>query len=318
MTSSRVDVDLVPAHRLGGVLRAARRSRGFSHSDLVARTGGVVSEALLAAAEQGHIRIQPAALETVAVALGVEIRELVPARAELVIDLDAGTISTRGGTRRYGSDPDPDEILVQYLALVHTLRGVEPGTPIPLRDVDLAVLSQALTVEAGVVRTKLVTLMGEPPDLIRRTRHLSRKLVVPAAGILVGATAVGALVFVLADGDDAADTGSHVGQAVVVEGDVELAPPLVAERDETGRVVVSERTPDPADTSRAPDGDPTTGDDDPTGVTPGTVTGPTADAELIDPEVVVRGPDGEAVPLAEPELIPPLVVERDDAPRDFD
>lgn len=298
VNDSTVDVDLVPAQRLGVVLRRAREQRGLTHAEVAARAGAVFTEATLRAVEDGDARLDAAGVEAVARALDVEVSELVPARADLVIDLDRGTIAAGEGSRAVGGDTD--EILTQYLALVYTLRGIEPGTPIPLRDVDLAVLSSALMIDTDVVKTKLVTLMVEPPAIVSaRTRLLRRKVIIPAAGILVGATAVGALVFVLNDGSaDPADTGSRVGQAVVVAAEVELAPPLVAERDAEGRVTVRERTGE---------------------AEPGAAPALQPEVELIPPLVVERGAEGGTVPSGSVELIPPLVVERgEDAPGSFD
>lgn len=298
VTDPMDDVDLVPAQRLGVVLRRAREERGLTHAEVCVRAGGVFTAATLWAVEDGNARLDAAGVEAVARALEVEVRELVPTRADLVIDLDRGTIAAGDGSRAVGDNPD--EILTQYLALVYTLRDIEPGSPIPLRDVDLALLSSALRLETDVVRTKLVTLMIEPPAIVSaRTRLLRRKVIVPAAGILVGVTAVGALVFVLNDASpEPADTGSRVGQAVVLDAEVELLPPLVAERDSEGRVTVRERTGE---------------------VEPGAAPALQPEVELIPPLVVERGAGGGTVPSGSVELIPPLVVERgEDAPGSFD
>lgn len=270
VNDSTVDVDLVPAQRLGVVLRRARQEQGLTHAEVSIRAGSVFTPATLWAVEDGKERLDAAGVEAVARALEVEVCELMPARADLVIDLNRGTIAAGSGSRAVGGDTD--EILTQYLALVCTLRDMEPGTPIPVRDVDLAVLSSALLVDTDVVKTKLVTLMSEPPAVIStRTRLLRRKIIVPAAGILVGATAVGALVFILNDSSpEPVDTGTRVGGAVVLDTEVELLPPLVAERDAEGRVTVSERTGD-AETGAAPVAQP--------------------EVELIPPLVVERGED---------------------------
>jgi transcriptional regulator with XRE-family HTH domain len=239
VNGSTVDVDLVPARRLGVVLRRAREQRGLTHAEVSARAGAVFTEATLRAVEDGDARFDAVGVDAVAGALDVEVRELVPARADLVIDLDRGTIAAGEGSRSVGGDSD--EILAQYLALVYTLRDMEPGTPTPLREVDLAVLSRALQLDTDAVKTKLVTLMVEPPAIVSaRTRLLRRKVIIPAAGILVGATAVGALVFILNDGSpEPVDTGSRVGQAVVFDTEVELISPLVVERGAEGEIVPS-------------------------------------------------------------------------------
>ena len=82
-----------------------------------------------------------------------------------------------------------------YLGLIVALRGGVPGTAIPLRQSDLEVLSDALLVEPEDIEERLALLMTNPRDRVgRRCRRLSRRAVVPEAGILVAATGEGLLV----------------------------------------------------------------------------------------------------------------------------
>jgi hypothetical protein len=135
------------------------------------------------------------------------------------------------------------EVLTQYLSLVYAMRDIEPGTPIPLRDLDIEVLCQALDQGAFDIERELHALMAETAPLARRTRSLRRRLVVPAAGVLVAATAIGTLVFVQRQDDTTAPASTpavsppattDVFEPVpVAPGELSVeVPPIVYERDD--------------------------------------------------------------------------------------
>jgi len=233
----------------------------------------------LAAIEDGRLRLEREELEMLSEIYRVRSGELIPDRGELVIDLESGTLAAGVHQRRLsGTVTDPDEVLVQYLSLVYAMREVEPGEPVPLRELDLDVLATALEDSASSLEGQLTALMSNPDDRVgQRTRRLRRRLVVPAAGILVGATAVGVLVLIQS-GDEA--------QPVP---DVDIGDAIVVERG--GEAEVRE------------------------GMAPGPEVAPAAgvmgEVELIPPMVVKRGQDGQIIEVtpSEVELIPPLVVE---------
>lgn len=199
---------IVPPTRLGRLLRTTREERGETREQVAARLGEGATPALLADVEGGTFDLTDRDVAVLSDAYGVQTRELVPSRSRLVIDLTQGTVAAAGERRAFATD-DPDEVLTRYLSLVYALRGLPAGTPVPLRDLDLAVLGQALRLGAGEVEARLVGLMQDPQQRVgTTTRDLRRRLIVPAAGLLVAVTAVGALVLVTRDGDKAdAETG---------------------------------------------------------------------------------------------------------------
>ena len=215
---------IVPPARLGHLLLAAREDRGETRAQVAARLGEGATEALLEEVEAGRVDLTDRDMAALTAAYGVATSELVPSRSRLVIDLANGTVAVAGERRAFATD-DPDEVLTRYLSLVYALRGLPAGTPVPLRDLDLAVLGQALRIGAGEVEARLVGLMQDPDDRVETTtRDLRRRLVVPAAGLLVAVTAVGALVLVTRDGDAASDpvppASSLIPAVVLEQGDV--------------------------------------------------------------------------------------------------
>lgn len=192
---------IVPPNRLGRLLRETREGRGETLEQVAARLGADATTALLLDVEGGTFDLTDRDVAVLSEAYGVQTRELVPARSRLVIDLTQGTVAVAGQVRAFATD-DADEVLTRYLSLVYALRGLPAGTPVPLRDLDLAVLGQALRMGAGEVEARLVGLMQDPEQRVgTTTRDLRRRLVVPAAGLLVAVTAVGALVLVTRDGE---------------------------------------------------------------------------------------------------------------------
>jgi transcriptional regulator with XRE-family HTH domain len=238
---------LIPTTRFGDVLRDAREHSGRSLDDL-SEAAEQLTVTRLQAIEDGRAQVDEDLVVTLAELYGVEATDLAAHRGELVIDLDRGTVSAGGAERSLpvhgdehvldASGPEGSEILTRYLSLVHALRGIEPGTPFPIRQLDVAVLGEALSWRQERVERELVQLMlDDTREIEHRTRSLRRRLIVPAAGVLVAATAVGALVFVRAS-NDGSPAPSSTNPAVVPAGEVDLGPPpLVLERDpETGEI----------------------------------------------------------------------------------
>jgi hypothetical protein len=93
------------------------------------------------------------------------------------------------------AQPSPQLVLGRYLALVQLLRAWSPGQPLPLRTDDLAVLGESLGLAPSTVERQLLDLL-ERGHSVEGLARLRRRLVIPAAGFLVGTTVVGALVLV--------------------------------------------------------------------------------------------------------------------------
>ena len=225
---------LVPPNRLGDLLAEARTAKGLTTAEL-ARTSSVrFSASALDEIESGGRTLNDVEL---AALYDVETGELVPVRTTLVIDLDGGTMSVGTRQERTVDTSSTDDVLIRYLSLVTTLRSLQPGTAVPLRQVDVEVLAEALSVERAEVTSRLSSLMSDPDNRVAdRARRLRRRRVVPAAGILVAATAVGVLLFVRSDDQVQSKTVSQTGGSFVeAPGEsTGLIPPQVVEAGPDG------------------------------------------------------------------------------------
>jgi hypothetical protein len=184
---------LVPPRRLGTLLRRARRSAGMELTELTAPSGLTVVE--LEDIEYGRRDLDDALLSVLVRTYGIEDAQLVPERSQLVIDLDDGRISVEG-TDDVGATPGPDAVLARYLGLVYRLRGLPVGAPLPLRDVDIEVLSSALELASEEVESRLHRLMRDRTRISEDQRRIRRQLLMPLVGIVVAATGIGTLVLV--------------------------------------------------------------------------------------------------------------------------
>jgi hypothetical protein len=187
---------VVPAWRLGGLLKSARETAGTSLDDLSARSGRYPVEEL-EAIEAGDRPLDDHEVDRILGLYGVEHDSLVPDRDELVIDLDHRELAAAGHTQALaGSAPSPEEVLGTYLTLVYTLRSAEPGTPVRLRQADVDVLARALALAVPDVEQRLEGLMADPQRVVlqQRSKLLRSRVLVPAAGVLVAVCVGGALV----------------------------------------------------------------------------------------------------------------------------
>jgi hypothetical protein len=230
---------LVPPVRLGRLLHDARLAHGETLSGLATRSGLAYDEEWFGRLESGHVSLDEPLVRWVSSLYGIGAGEIVPARSQLVIDLDEGAISI--GNRRAPLAPPSegtlsfDQLLGNYLALVYLLRDLPAGTPIPIREVDVAVLAQALQRAPRDVRTALGRLISTDGDsLVGRSAAMKRRLIVPVAGILVGLTAVGGLLLVRSTSSDAQSIdgpATEEGPAVTArEVPVDIGDAVVIER----------------------------------------------------------------------------------------
>ena len=225
------------------LLAEARRHHDESITELAERSGGAFAAGDLLALEGGTYPLDDETVRRAVDLYRVDPGVLAPERSRLVIDLDERRLRAGAFVEPLPA-PTADEVLATYLSLVYTMRHAVPGTPVSLRDADIAVLSRVLELTSADVETRLVDLMADPGDHVgTRHRWLRRRVLVPAAGILVAVTAVGSLVLVNA-GDDTtpavpvATSGVAPTESTVVEPPpASLIPPLVVERGPGGEAV---------------------------------------------------------------------------------
>ena len=153
---------------LGRQLRAVRRARGLSRSD-VARSAGLTSREL-AAFERGRAVMSDNDLWCLAGSCGVEIAELLPSRGPLTIAGDLSSL-TMGNNTRTGIG-GPDGLLRDYLAMITELRNLAPGSRVPLREPDLVALADALGGNPESIEARLHELTGASREEAARLRAM--------------------------------------------------------------------------------------------------------------------------------------------------
>lgn len=229
---------MIPPRRLGALLSDARAKQGNTLEDLAERSNGRFSLAALSSIERGSRDVSDEDARKLATIYGLESTSLVPPRSKLVVDLSEGLLTVDDRSLRVGrSSPSRDEVLARYLTLVYSMRRLEPGAPLTLRVDDLDVLGRALRVGSRTLETDLESLMAHPEQLLGwRSRLLKRRVLIPAAGVMVALLGVGALVLV--QGPQSAEAGTN--PSVAVPAATATAPVPV----DIGSAVVQERNAD--------------------------------------------------------------------------
>lgn len=190
---------IVPANRLGQLLAEARLRNGHDLAELADRSRGEFTVGELSDLEAGHRLLDDGLVASVTTLYELDCGPIVPQRAELTIDLDRSLVTAAGRVLPLDST-ERDHIIDRYLSLVYVLRNRRPGTPVPLRHEDLAILAASLAERTELIEEQLLRVMetgGEPVNAL--VRWFKSRLWVPGAGALVGAVSVGTLVMVTAD-----------------------------------------------------------------------------------------------------------------------
>lgn len=235
MTSA--SLTLLPAARLGALLADRRTTAGRTLVDVAA--GSTFSVGDLRAIEAGDAVLDGDEVEMILTAYGMEPEDLVPARSQVVVDLDRGELLVAEQAAALDrTAPTADEVLAAYLSLVYTLRHATPGTPLVMRQFDVSVLARSLRLAEPDVVTRLDALMLAPTTEIGVLhRRLSRKLVVPLVGAVLVVGALGTVLVLRAD-DAPAPTPSTTTRPgaieVPVDAEPSLLPPVSITRDAAG------------------------------------------------------------------------------------
>ncbi len=216
---------LVPPRRLGTLLRRHRVAAGLDLNELAFRSELTVVD--LEDVEQGRRTINDSLLSHLITLYGIEDAGLVPERSLLVIDLDEGRIAVDHSDVVAAGSTGTDAVLARYLALVYRLRGLSLGTSIPLRDIDLEVLSTALHIETEEIETRLRRLMHDEDEIATDQRRIQRRLLLPLVGVVIAASATGVLVLV-AEQDPAPDVVQETTGTVADTGAARISTGAVA------------------------------------------------------------------------------------------
>lgn len=223
---------LVPPTRLGGLLREARVNAQLTLEELERRSAGRFSVGDLELLEAGRVGVADHDVEAAAALYGIDLRPSIRGHAELIIDRSEGTLAIGDATRRFAPNDDDRDVMIRYLSLVYRLRNSAPGHVLPARNGDLDVLAQVFSSTPEQVRLALEDLMLHHAPTLREThRQLRRRVAVPAIGVLVALTAVGALVLVSRNDAPPAKPA--------VEKTVEIGTAMTIERTADGREVIT-------------------------------------------------------------------------------
>lgn len=162
--------DEMPPERLGELLKAGRKRRGWKRKRAAATAGITADE--LRAYERGTATIPADVCARLADAYGEDLTAHVPLRD--APEIEPGT--------------DPGDVIATYIEMVRQLRRAKPGEALPLRAFDLAALAAALETHPDTLEQRIVDALGctraEARALHRQL--LQRKVVLPVAGLAAG------------------------------------------------------------------------------------------------------------------------------------
>jgi transcriptional regulator with XRE-family HTH domain len=190
-----MDTDLAP-ERLGQVLRDARRTVGLSRRRAAKRSG--IEPSRLRRYERGDEPVPDEALARLRALYGDALDDLVVPRAPLTVE---STRVAAAGMEQPLAQDDRDALLSAYAHLVLRLRGVGPGEPLPLRADDLTVLAVALGSDPDEVARHVAAVVGctRAEAAALHDEVLRRRVLVPAAGLAIGAVAYASAVLAAPD-----------------------------------------------------------------------------------------------------------------------
>ena len=194
-TSMASNLGLVPQRRLGALLADRRELYGYTIADMARRSMGRFTEAELEAIESGGVTLDDSAIE--ALSLLYEFNSTPPTqqRSRLII-ADDEDLPVHVGAEAFDDDLITS-VLQRYVALLHLLRNTPVGQQLPLRGDDTTMLANAFDITELEISTRLQRIMEHDTEAVsEQAERMRRRLVVPAAGLLVGPTPIGMLVLV--------------------------------------------------------------------------------------------------------------------------
>jgi transcriptional regulator with XRE-family HTH domain len=216
--------DAMPPERLGELLRAGRKRRGWKRKHAAAMVR--ISAERLRAYENGTETIPADVCALLAECYGEDLTAHVPLRVAPELD---GTTLTVAGVEQTLADASEDEVVAGYVDIVQRLRRTKPGEPLPLRATDLTVIAAALESDADAIEQKIVEVLGctrtEARSLHREL--LRRRVVLPVAGLAASVVALAGVQVAHAMSNDTAPAPAPAPAPITVPGPV-VAPPTTA------------------------------------------------------------------------------------------
>ncbi len=186
---------LVPQRRLGTLLGDRREMYGYTIADMALRSSGRFTPKELESIEAGNVPLDDATVE--ALGLLYEFNSTPPThqRSKLII-ADDEDLPIPVPEDEFSTDLRTS-VLQRYLGLLYLLRKTEVGEVLPLRVEDVGTLAEAFDLSVMEITDTLEQLMRTDMAIIGElSDRMRRRLVVPAAGLLVGPTPAGMLVLV--------------------------------------------------------------------------------------------------------------------------
>lgn len=189
------NLGLVPQKRLGALLAERRELYGYNIADMARRSMGRFSESDLESIESGAVTLDDVAIE--ALSLLYEFNSAPPAqqRSKLII-ADDEDFPLPMGPEAF-TDEVIASVLQRYTALLYLLRNQPVGEPLALRGDDVTMLADAFNRTDEDIADELNRIMADDVEIVSEfAERMRRRLVVPAAGLLVGPTPAGMLILV--------------------------------------------------------------------------------------------------------------------------
>ncbi len=169
--------DAMPPGRLGELLRAARKRRGWKRKQAAARAGTTAEK--LRAYERGTRRIPAEVCARLADCYGEHLIAHITPREPL----DVSAVTAAGGE---------DDTLADFVYLVRRLRRAKAGEPLPLRAADVAALASALDADPETIELRIMDVLGCSPEEASSLHRelLRRRIVLPVAGLAASVVAI--------------------------------------------------------------------------------------------------------------------------------
>jgi hypothetical protein len=260
-----------------------------------------VSEGLLVAWERGTERVTDDGAAALVDLYGERLTALVPVREPVSVDL--GRIAV-GSKIKVLASTAHDDVLAAYVELLRAVREAKPGTAVALRTSDLEVLATTIGTEVDDVEARIVELL-RCTRTEARTLHdelRRRKLLVPVAGLALGAVAITGVV-AAAPGHAPAPTAVHtapVAHTTTTTTSTPSTPTTVA--------------PEPHDTTAPTPTTPTSAAPPVTTTTmaplpPPVTAPPTTAAPAVPAATAANAPDVDDPPVGIPEGETPTIVQ---------
>ena len=191
--------DEMPAERLGEILRASRKRKGWKRKHVAELID--VSARRLRAYEDGSQPIPSDVCARLADLYGDHLAANVSRRE--VPRFDDGWLVV-GAEQRAIGDGGTTDVIAHYAEILRRVRRADPGEPVPLRTADLAALSAALETDAETIEQRIMDALGCTREEARSLHRelLRRRVVLPVAGLAMGIVAFAGIQAAAANNSD--------------------------------------------------------------------------------------------------------------------